>query len=481
MDALLSAFTCGRSESIFSRPTEEERHIHELETLLTAFQKAYEDLRLAYEAAKAELCLYQQIFGPLDAVHVELVRHLRAENPDSWAEASSTLASPPSALTTLGSSLQKSLRQNGLAGGLAKSALRAVPESAPIDHCTESGPGTSSPSTSPRRPRKGRTMSWARQLQLDGAIKEESPLFETAAEYTPEKIAKNGPEDVTMRDISTEKIGKVVLSPRASHERERVMRALEDIKERAKDGMLCKLNAFQLQCVRDQARVRVFRAGEVLIHKGVQATAAMHVLLSGSVHFREVDCNLVLPDFSFVGHASALFGESPTTIAAVGDVETLMLSKGLLECMFGQRLKDVLLRSFIFSALARHEVFTTLSAEELKAAADICEVVCLEPNEELDITNLRLALCMLGEVTTSVGNNGEAKKCVSKGSMVELIGEECLLNSDRPWARQVVATSDARAVLGVWRGPALTDLLNRALANGGTDEQEVITSSRAAA
>lgn len=467
MDTFLSAFTCGRTDHLFaSRSAEDEEHIHELETLLTRFQQAYEDLRLAYEAAKDELCLYKQLFGPLDSLQVDLVKHLREEISDLRVERQTSSNRPDST------------RRDGLpsptrgAGRLAQAALRTVREEAPSDQNNEDL-GTSSSSASPRRPRKGRTMSWSRQICLEGAAEEGNPRVERETEYNFDQAAdaRSHQPLVVLQESLQEKVGG---SHRAPHERERVLRAMEDIKECAKDGMLCGLNAFQLQCIRDQARVRVFRAGEVLIHKGVQATAAVHVLLSGCVHVRERDtgCNAVLPTFSFVGHVSLLFGEALTTVVAVDDVQTLMLSKGLLECVFGQKLKDVLLRSFIFGALSRHEVFKSLRAEDLKAAADLCEVVNLAPGEDLDVANLRFALCIFGEVATSVGINGGPKR-ILKGSLVELFGEECLLSSDRPWNRQVTATSNAPAVIGLWRGKKLAELLDRAWANASTEEQEV--------
>ncbi|CAK0838742.1 unnamed protein product [Prorocentrum cordatum] len=174
---------------------------------------------------------------------------------------------------------------------------------------------------------------------------------------------------------------------RTQYEQKRasVVEALDEVISSNGCEMLSALNAYQLQSLYDRVEMRRFEQGATLMEEGPCDAQEVIIICSGSVKVTERGQDLgELPRFAVAGDRAMVFQESPTTLtAAKGPVQVLVLTRSLLETIFGDQLEQVLVRHRLLSVLAQHPVFSRIHEEQRQALATACVIRQIQPGQEL--------------------------------------------------------------------------------------------------
>jgi CRP-like cAMP-binding protein len=214
---------------------------------------------------------------------------------------------------------------------------------------------------------------------------------------------------------------------RAKYEEKRVavVEAIDEVLMSDGCEMLSTLNAYQLQSLYDQVEMRQYDAGTVILHEGPCGEKdELLVVCDGVVKSTKGGEDMgTIPRFAVVGDRQMVFKEAPSTLTAESRVRTLVLSRGLLETIFGDQLEQVLVRNRILSVLSQHKVFSRLHEEQREAVASSCVIREIQPGEELTGAQI----CEGGSVAEQIGlPNFEADYWLSKDDMrlaVEMLQE----------------------------------------------------------
>eukprot|EP00401_Gymnodinium_catenatum_P035830 CAMPEP_0117465560 /NCGR_PEP_ID=MMETSP0784-20121206/4691_1 /TAXON_ID=39447 /ORGANISM="" /LENGTH=1839 /DNA_ID=CAMNT_0005259477 /DNA_START=64 /DNA_END=5583 /DNA_ORIENTATION=+ len=265
-----------------------------------------------------------------------------------------------------------------------------------------------------------------------------------------------------------------MLRMRYEKKHEATTSAIDDVLASNTIEMFSKLNAFQLQSLYDRTMLQKFNDGEVLLEEGDNCVESMFVVLSGTLSLHANGMELQrLGRFALIGDLAMIFQEVPTTAVAEGDVEVLVLPRVLLGDIFGRQLPQVLVKSRILGFLCRHEIFARLHDEQRDAVASCCEVVTLEPNEELSGPDIRFVAVLYGQVSTSpipqpdcdsvetspTSPGSRASLRRYSGNRKECFGEANLRQRSMPWSDRVRAAGHSHVTLAVWRGADLDSIL----------------------
>lgn len=197
-----------------------------------------------------------------------------------------------------------------------------------------------------------------------------------------------GLEGMTIRDM---------LRVQFERQRESVVQALDEILAKDKREILSKMSGYQLQTLYEKVEMQTFAAGQVILQETQDKIEHVMLLYSGQVVERKDGADVCNVDrFQLIGHHAIAFGCQEFTVVAESHVEVLILSKVLLEDMFGDQLCDVFVREIVLDALKRHEVFSRLSVEQVDAAAMTCCLHTLRPGCEIELEDVRLLACLHG-------------------------------------------------------------------------------------
>jgi len=175
----------------------------------------------------------------------------------------------------------------------------------------------------------------------------------------------------------------------------------------------------------------------------------------GDAHFD------VVKKYEVVGERCILFGDVNYPVRAIGHTKVIFLTSETLQDMFGEGMREILMRNYILSVLSRHKVFSQLDLEVQKEVTASCELQTLAANAELEgDMDIRFAIVLHGEVDVrrrDEGVNPEIKRVM--GSTNGTIGEEGLLNLEKPWGWRVRCAAVTDMVqLAIWRRKDLQPL-----------------------
>jgi len=245
--------------------------------------------------------------------------------------------------------------------------------------------------------------------------------------------------------------------------------------------LLRKLSPYQTQCLYDQASVRHFACGEKLVVES-EALDLIHVVVQGAVSLACPSGKLKqLGRGSVVGQFGLLYKEVEGTVTAEEPTQTLVLTQGLLNTMFGDSLEDVLMRATLVRKLGQHEAFAGLSADEFDVVASLSELHSLGPGKTLSEV-CYFMVCLHGEVDVETpppeteGATAEAGTPAPapggrrgsfalmqrlKGAESDSLGMEDLTHESKPWPlrARLALGGKPSAKIAVWRNVGLKKML----------------------
>jgi len=249
--------------------------------------------------------------------------------------------------------------------------------------------------------------------------------------------------------------------------REAVIKAVDDVLASGKCEMLCKLNAYQLQTLFEKVELRQYAAGDVLIAEGPCDPEEILLLYKGPVVAKTGDAqSLRIEPFGLVGDQALVCHEQATSLVAEGPVEALVLSRFVLDEIFGDGLMEVLVRHRVQGALAGHPIFSQLHSEQLEAVVAAGEIHTLGPSTEFQANDLRFVACLHGKVEAelrddSEGTDVEVTELVGTPTHCSTFGDENLRRRDAPWTTTLkAAPGHSSAKLVLWRSGVLDRILH---------------------
>lgn len=257
-----------------------------------------------------------------------------------------------------------------------------------------------------------------------------------------------------------------------------IIDAINDVLNSGLVTLLQGLTPYQSDRLYEGAGVGNFTAGQNLLEEDKEVDT-LHVIINGEVSLQLSGEKVHhIGRHAVVGVVGMVFGGAVMKAVAETPTQTLTLKRALLQEMFQDRMKELLMESCIVTALARNPTFSELGESRLEAIVSLANVLEVSPDgPPLEEVNVQLAVCLHGEVeieatsATSPTDGGEASPVPEpmrlNGSRGDCYGEAHLLENKSSWnctARcvGVNGSSPVPATIALWRGEGLGRLLIRA-------------------
>jgi len=299
---------------------------------------------------------------------------------------------------------------------------------------------------------------------LDGELRNQ---IKKGAAFGESVVLMSGAQRATVRAQGTALVygmrGMDVRSLMQKQYREKNKEVIQAVDEVLASGgkLFAKLTPYQVQCLYDRATVGNFKDGEIVVNEG--QPGPVHVLLKGSLQLSIRGTQRYrAAKFDFVGDASLFCDKHSERAAAIGDVETLALSRELLQDMFGDKLKKILTKERVHRALSSNKAFSSLTSEIFESMTGLYQVYEVEAGKELEQKDNRLAVCLQGEL--EIEGPDKNRHPYIQG---DVVGAEQVVEGKGAWTLRCRATNSAAPVhLAIWVG----NVLDVVLANHGFEQ-----------
>lgn len=219
-----------------------------------------------------------------------------------------------------------------------------------------------------------------------------------------------------------------------------VMVAMTRILDSGACDQLLGLNAFQRHELYTVPKIRHFDSGAVMMAEGHAWLEEVFVLLQGSIVLRTSDGGDLsrVPRYSMLGTMGVLFGNMAFSVVADGSVKVLAISKKCLSDLFGaDSMSAYLMRPLICRQLEQEAVcFTSFQDEQCEELSQKLVIRKVEAGVPFDTTGLRLLMRLDGDIEEST-DDFQLDIKQHRGSNLDIIGVENLLNKDAVWKSQI--------------------------------------------